>query len=272
MTNAAKARLGFIGTGTITAAIIEGLSASGEEAIVVSPRNADIAADLSFRFANVERAENNQAVLDRSEVVVLAVRPQVAQTVLGPLRFQADHRVISLIATVSLDQLRHWAAPASQIVRAVPLPSVASGDGPTAIFPPDAEVRALFNRLGSAMELSQESEFDIFAAATATMASYFAFAHSITDWMEREGIEASQARSFITQMLKGLTKTAIAAPSSSFASLAEEHQTRGGINEQLFRNLTRSGTVPGIAPGLDQVLARLRDPGPKKSRSEPIEG
>src|SRR3546814_20744005 len=57
---------------------------------------------------------------------------------------------------------------------------VARGEGPTPIFPPDKEARALFDRLGTAIELADESAFDIFTAASATMASYFAFAHSIT--------------------------------------------------------------------------------------------
>lgn len=259
MTKTTQAQLGFIGTGTISAAIIEGLSASGDEAIVVSPRNVAIATNLSSRFAHVEMARDNQVVLDGSEVVVLAIRPQVAETVLAPLSFRPDHRVISLIATVSIDRLRRWTTPALRVVRAVPLPAVASGESPTAIFPPDAEARALFDRLGGTVELPQENQFDIFTAATATMASYFAFAHSIADWMEREGIEASQARTFIAHMLRGLAETAVAAPRSSFAALADEHQTREGINEQLFRKLTHNGAIPAIPAGLDKVLARLRE-------------
>src|SRR3546814_3837197 len=66
--------------------------------------------------------------------------------------------------------------------------------GPTPIFPPDDEVRALFDRLGTAIELADESAFDIFTAASATMASYFAFAHSIAAWMQRHGTDAAQAR------------------------------------------------------------------------------
>src|SRR3546814_17344237 len=58
--------------------------------------------------------------------------------------------------------------------------------GPTPIFPPDDEVRALFDRLGTAIELADESAFDIFTAASATMARYFAFAHSIAAWSSEE--------------------------------------------------------------------------------------
>src|SRR3546814_13257058 len=85
---------------------------------------------------------------------------------------------------------------------------VARGEGPTPICPPDKEARALFDRLGTAIELADESAFDIFTAASAKMASYFAFAHSITAWMQRHGTDAAQAHRFVAQMLKGLSETA----------------------------------------------------------------
>jgi len=258
MTDSTPARLGFIGTGTIAAAIVEGLALSGEEPILLSPRNADIAARLSDRFSHVGVANDNQAVLDQSDLVILAVRPQIADSVLEDLKFRPDHRILSLIATVSLARLREWTAPAATVVRAVPLPPVARGEGPTPIFPPDKEARALFDRLGTAIELADESAFDIFTAASATMASYFAFAHSITAWMQRHGTDAAQAHRFVAQMLKGLSETAAIAPDAGFAALADEHQTRGGINEQVFRTVTRDGVIDNLDHALDDVLRRLR--------------
>src|SRR3546814_12197537 len=115
-------RLGLIGTGTVAAAIVEGLAMSGNEPILLSPRNADSAADLASRFSHVGVASDNQAVIDDSDLVILAVRPQIADAVLGPLRFRPDHRILILIATVSLARLRAWPAPAVQVVRAGPLP------------------------------------------------------------------------------------------------------------------------------------------------------
>ena len=75
--------IGFLGCGTIAAAMIEGLVTAGHDApIVVSPRSADIAAGLATRFGTVAIAEDNQAVLDRSSLVVIAVRPQIVASVL----------------------------------------------------------------------------------------------------------------------------------------------------------------------------------------------
>lgn len=250
--------IGFVGAGTIAAAMIEGLALSGNEPIIISPRNADIAADLAGRFPHVTIAADNQAVVDASDMVVLSVRPQIADEVLRPLAFRSDHHVLSLIATISLDYLREVTAPAATVTRAVPLPPVARGQGPTAVFPPDAQVKALYDRLGTAIELGDESEFDVFSAATATMSSYFAFARTVTSWMEANGVDAGKAHAFMAQMLEGLGSASPAAPERSFAQLADEYQTRGGINEQVFRAITRDGVLPDLDAALDGVLARLR--------------
>src|SRR5262245_12682027 len=106
-------KLGFVGTGAITAAIVTGLTADGAsgDTILVSPRNADIAAGLAGKFPNVTVAASNQMVLDGSDVVMLAVRPQVAAEVLSELRFRPDHHVVSLMAIIVLDKVAELVAP-----------------------------------------------------------------------------------------------------------------------------------------------------------------
>src|SRR3546814_14475518 len=89
MTDSTPARLGFIGTGPIAAAIVEGLALSGEEPILLSPPNADIAARLSDRFSHVGVANDTQAVLDQSDLVTPAVPPQHAHQVHHTLKFRS---------------------------------------------------------------------------------------------------------------------------------------------------------------------------------------
>jgi pyrroline-5-carboxylate reductase len=193
-------KLGFIGSGSIASAIVTGLRAAGNtDPIEMSPRNAEVAADLADRFENVQIAPTNQAVLDASDVVVLAVRPQIASIVLPELRFRHDHHVVSLIPTLSLDYLRSVTAPAAVVTRAVPLPSVARRQGPTAIYPPSEPIKAFFDSLGVAIELESESEFDAFTTATAVIASYFTFADVVTGWMTRHGAAAEKAQAFVSK-------------------------------------------------------------------------
>lgn len=249
--------LGFIGCGTITAAIVTGLKSCGhEEAIVVSPRNAAVAAGLARRFANVTVAATNQAVLDACDVAFLAVRPQILTAVMADLRFRPDHQVISLVALTSLAYLRTATAPAATVTRAVPMPMVARRQGPTAIYPATPAARRIFDALGSTIELTDEKRFDAFTAATALMASYFRFVDTAVKWLIAQGVGAEQADRHVRQLFFGLAGTATASE-RSLAELVDEHQTRGGINEQVRAHLEEKGMFTELANALDAVQSRL---------------
>ena len=249
-------KLGFVGTGAITAAIVTGLNSGfGEQhSIRLSPRNAKIAFDLATRFPGVSVAASNQDVLDSSDVVVLAVRPQVALSVVSELRFRPDHRVISLVPTFSLASISDLVAPATKVTRAVPLPSVADRRGSTPIYPPDRLVAELFDRLGTAIQVQSESEFDALCAATATIASYFTFADTIASWLAGHGVSGPKARDYVTRIFAGLN---VEVTERSLKSLADEHATRGGINAQLLAHLVEHHVFENLSQGLDAVLRRI---------------
>src|SRR5580698_10245509 len=146
--------LGFLGTGTISAALVHGLqSASSDIDIVVSPRNAEIARGLAERYSKVRVASDNQQVADESSTVILAIRPQIAHEVVTSLKFRPDHQIISLIPAVSLKYLQSVTAPAAEVTRAVPLPSAAYRQAPIVLYPPTPAVKELFDQVGTAIPL-----------------------------------------------------------------------------------------------------------------------
>ena len=103
-------RLGFIGTGTITRAVVIGLLRFGVsfQRISLSPRNAETAAELAALDSRVHVCGNNQEVLEASDVVCLAVIPQIAADALRELHFDSRHHVISFIARISLERVRNF--------------------------------------------------------------------------------------------------------------------------------------------------------------------
>ena len=253
--------LGFIGTGAIVEAMVTGLlqAPSPDLSVLLSPRNAETAARLAERFPEQVRiAASNQAVVDGSMLVVLAVRPQIAADVLPALQFRADHHVLSLIATVSAEKIADMVAPATKITRAVPLPSMALGAGPTIVIPPDAVVTGLFGRAGVAIEVADEHAYAALTASSAIMAAHFAAAQTIVDWLSGQGIPAEDGRRYIGQVFSGLAKTADLHAEMSFGALSVDHKTVGGINEQIEANLAEAGAYKALTAALDGVYARLR--------------
>jgi pyrroline-5-carboxylate reductase len=251
--------LGFIGTGEITSSIVKGLSSSGVRihSVRLSPRNFDIANAMASRFKNVSVASTNQDVVDHSEIVVIAVRPPVVESVLAELRFRPDHVVISLVSALSLRKLTALVLPVKRVIRAVPLPSTAQHAGPTAIYPADPAGAELFSSVGTVFPVESEHEFNAICAATATIATHFAFANRIASWLERQGVAESKARDYIARLFLGVATGAIDEPHRSFDSLASSHATSGGINEQFLKHIVECGFLTSVSDGLDAVLGRL---------------
>ena len=252
-------RIGFLGTGTITSAMVSGLCAAeaGYE-IRVSPRNAEKAGELARRFPLVTVAEGNQELVDWSETVVIAVRPQVAEAVLRELRFREEQSAISVISGFNVERLRRLIAPVTRVTRAVPLPSAAKRRCPTGIYPKDAAAEEMFGKLGAAFAAETEEAFDAFCVATATMATYFAFADEASRWLVRHGIAEKQARDYMARICSGLSMTAMEEPGKGFGELAVEHATKGGTNEQVVKHMAAGGVFERYAEGLDGIMRRVR--------------
>jgi pyrroline-5-carboxylate reductase len=258
-------RIGFIGTGAITKAIISGLLNGGaaDDTVIVSPRNAEVAARLSGCFpGRVTVAAGNQQVVDHVDVVVLAIRPQIAGEVLHQLQFRADQLVISLVAALSVEDLALMVAPATQIVRAVPLPSAAERASPTPIMPPDPVAKAIFDRTGTSIETSDVRAFAAMSAASGVMATYFAAAETAAAWLADNGLSTEAAAAYVRMLLSGLAGTAMRNPSVTFERLAQDHRTAGGLNEQFLNQMRALGFERGMVAGLGALLDRIAGPRP----------
>lgn len=246
--------LGFIGTGTITEAIVRGLKASSPagRAIVVSPRGAEVAARLAA-LPGVRVAADNQAVVDAAKILVLAVRPQVAEEVLSGLTIPAETKVLSLIAGFDHERLARLTG-ARTIIRAVPLPFVAERRDATPVFPPDPEVMALFDALGQAIPVATRKEFDLLATLSALMGSFFGIAEIAETWAAGEGL--ASARPYLGRLFANLGQVMAESP-ESLSALREGHSTKGGLNEQVFARFTAAGGDQALTGALASVLARV---------------
>jgi pyrroline-5-carboxylate reductase len=248
---------GVIGVGAIAEAIVTGLCEGVEDApgIVLSPRNADMSAALAMRYATVGVAADNQAVLDAAPVVLLCLRPQVAREALAELRFRPDHVVISAMAGISIDELNGMIAPASDVARCIPLPPVARRAGITPVHPPQAAAKALFDRVGGAVEVADIEAYDGFAVASATIAAHCEYLRTIAEWLAAYGVATEDANRYIAATFADFGGTL--SRSHDLQHLARDHATPGGLNERFWDSLTEAGVYDEVRTGLDRVLAHL---------------
>ena len=252
--------IGFIGTGAITEAVVTGLceAEAPDLSIVLSPRSLDRSRSLSERYAAVEVAYDNQQVLDRSELVFLAVRPQDADAVLSALSFRPDLKVVSFIAMMSSAEIRRQVRPAEFIGRVGPVPPVARRTGPIAMCPPNRELADFFDPIGTVIEVSDEAQLDALFSASALMAPYFELLESVSSWLRDQGVDSAQADRYTGSLFRGIAERSTQPTGQGFAELVEEHATRAGINEQLRRELIAAGFYDRVHAGLDLIQARMQ--------------
>jgi pyrroline-5-carboxylate reductase len=251
--------IGVVGVGAIAEAIVTGLCEGGTTpaSIQLSPRSAARAERLAARFPSVHVADSNGAVVERAEVVLLCVRPQDAAAALSDLAFRPRQAVISVMAGISIGALRALVAPAENLVRAIPLPAVATRAGLTAVHPPDELAIAIFDPLGGVIAVEDERAFDALSASTATIAAHLAYLDTISRWLADRNIPDADARRYVAGVFGALSETLADGEPNDFGTLADEYATPGGINEQFLAALRRAGTFDVVNRALDDVADRL---------------
>ena len=251
--------LGFIGTGGITEAIVTGLYNHGgyQEDVLVSERNQARSKQLANQFSKVSVIKDNQSIVDRSEVIVISVLPEQALPLLTTLRFDPNHRIISLPAGIRVETLVAHVDPATKIYRAIPMPPIAHGLGATPIYPPDAEVETLFARVGQVVPVKNERWFTALGASSAVMATFFAWIASNARWLESQGVPAADSARYATSVFQALATMAMKADPEELQRMSAECITPGGLNEQVLTAAQRAGVIKTIQAEIDRLMIRL---------------
>lgn len=259
-------RFGFVGTGRITTAVVEGLCTAQDPpaAVLVSPRNAEKATRLAAKFSQVEVAASNQAVIDGCDTVFLALLPQIASPVLSELRFRPDQTVVCLIAMKPIDEVRQLVKPAQKITRAVPMSPVARHLGPILFHPDDPHVFEILSEIGKPIAVSDERHLNILWALTALIAPFYALMEETARWATAAGVDRQIAGTYTASMFHAISVLAAEVPDGDFSDMLTEAMTPGGLNEQALAQIRKEGGYKAVLNALDAVIVRLGEKAPQR--------
>ncbi|MEZ5798449.1 MAG: pyrroline-5-carboxylate reductase [Paracoccaceae bacterium] len=252
-------RLGFVGTGAIAEAMVQGVKGSdlADWPVTVSPRNAAVAARLA-QLPGVTVGADNQAVVDGADIVVLSVLPGQAEQVLRPLRFRDGQTLLSLVAATPHQALQGWLDRDLAVVRATPLPFAARQACVTPVFPPEPLAMRLFDALGAAVPVTTQAQFDGYSAGSAIMGTYFGLVDTAIDWLQAQGLPRADADAYMRSVFGNLGDVLRANPQATPEELRLDHSTPGGLNQQVHDRFTAAGGGDALRGALDSVMARLR--------------
>lgn len=237
-------RLGFIGTGTIASAVVEGLAEDGHQ-ITVSERSRARSSDLAKRFGVT--VADNQGVVDASDVLFLGLLPDQATQVLPVLTFHPGQRIVSFMAGVPIDTLKPLTAHADPVAVMLPFPGIAKGGSPIIAMGQTGLIDALFAPRNSVYTVENETELAAYLCAQAVLSPAVKLVSDAASWIAPKVSDPAQAEDFL-RVLVGSSLMA-----NDLAPLLLALNTPGGYNARLRDHMDAAGTPELLINGLNSL-------------------
>tara|TARA_R110002072_G_scaffold11431_26_gene51719 strand:+ start:250 stop:1017 length:768 start_codon:yes stop_codon:yes gene_type:complete len=246
--------LGFIGVGHLADYTVRGLRRGGWRGdIFLSGRNAQVAAQLAAD-CQAQVIEDNQALADRCDILMLATRPPQALEALCGLSLRPEQTLLSVVAGLPLAALQASAGPVGTIVRALPVTSAEFSASATLLFPPDASVEDLFNHCGQAIAVDNEEQFDAGGVLSCIYAGFFPLLDQLTRDAQAAGLPAETARALVTAMAKGAATVANEDHTKTLAAITGQIATEGSYSKKVVDHLLSRHALTPWSEAFDLTL------------------
>jgi len=144
-----------------------------------------------------------------------------------------------------------------EIVRAIPLPPISLGEGPVPTCPPNKEVKAFFNKIGSTIEIKNEKVSINFWSISGMMASYYNELNTISMWLNNKGVKKLDAQKYVTKLFLALSMDAVLNSNKDLKLLVKNSQTPKGLNQQGLKEMTKKGVYKSLTSTLNSIYKRL---------------
>ena len=268
-------KISFIGGGNMAAALIGGLAGrlTAGSNIHVVDINADALARLKQQFG-VTIAQQIDAAVAASDVVVLAVKPQQMRDVAAQLKPHVGQQlVLSIAAGIRGADLSRWLGGHGAVVRTMPntpaligqgitgmaaLPGVSAGQRESA----DAIMRAV----GGTVWLDDESLIDPVTAVSGSGPAYvFYFIEAMQQAAQELGLSAEQGTQLAIATFTGAAQLAAQSP-DPVSVLRERVTSKGGTTYAALQSMEHAGVKQAIVQALHAAAARGKELGEEFGR------
>ncbi|MFO8025244.1 pyrroline-5-carboxylate reductase [Thiohalophilus sp.] len=237
-----NAMIGFIGGGNMTRSLIGGLCQSSLPPSSLHVSEPDEARRQALRDDySITVHDDNQAVVDACEVIVLAVKPQSLKSVIRDLQPGTDPNklYLTIAAGIRTDSLQQWLGGEQAIVRAMPNTPALVQSGATGLFA-NAQVsdeqkglaESIMRAVGLTLWVEEEAQMDAVTAVSGSGPAYFFL---VMEAMEQAGVKLGlpeeTARLLTLQTAFGTAKLALEIEEEP-AQLRRNVTSPGGTTEQ----------------------------------------
>ena len=262
--------LTILGAGNMGRALIGGLLRHGmrPEQITVGESQEAARTTLSREFGIASTADN-AAAIRKANLIVLAVKPQDAGSVLTPLAADLQQRrpvVLSIAAGVRVEALQSWCGAGVPVIRAMPNRPALVGAGVTGLFASaeiDASRRAMAAQImqsaGEVVWVATEEALDVVTALSGSGPAYFFL---LAEAMVKAGVDlglpVDTARRLSIATLHGAGLLAHSGD-GDLERLRAEVTSKGGTTEAALRTLNAAGFNELVARAVEAATRRGRE-------------
>jgi len=204
---------GFIGGGNMAEALIKGMVTGGRKEILVSEPRAERRKELEETYG-VSTTTSNREVIERCNIVILAVKPQHMESVIEEVSawVTAEKTIVSIAAGITLSYLS-GKLRTKRIIRVMPNTPALVQEGMSVISFDDVSaememdiVKNILTSVGSVIVLPEES-MDAVTALSGSGPAFFAlFTEATISAGEKLGLEKADATALAVQTLLGTAK------------------------------------------------------------------
>lgn len=263
-------RIGFIGAGNMAASLIGGLVAKGFAPASLSasdPNSATLAALVDHHGIN--SCPDNATVVACSDILVLAVKPQVMQTVLIDMAAAVREKrplIVSIAAGISIDSMCAWLGETLPVVRCMPNTPALVQLGASGLYANNAvspeqreQALAILAAVGIAVWLDTEEQIDAVTALSGSGPAYFfLLMEAMIAAGEQLGLNANTARALTLQTALGAAQMAMTSD-VDVAELRRRVTSPGGTTERAIAHFEQHQLRDIVSGALQSAALRSQE-------------
>jgi pyrroline-5-carboxylate reductase len=259
-------RIAILGAGKIGESLLAGLHSSGWTDVVVTTRREERAAELRDRYG-VEATTVNADAVRHADVVVIAVKPQDIDALLGELgrELSPRHTVLSVAAAIPTAVIERQIAADVPVVRAMPNAPSTVHEGIAGICAGAHAGREHLERaaevlrvVGGVVEVA-EPYMDAVTAVSGSGPAYFALlAEAMIEAGILLGLSREVSTELVVQTMFGTAKL-LRDERMHPVELREAVTSPGGTTTRAIRELEQAGVRAAFLNAINAAMERSQE-------------
>lgn len=263
-------RIGFIGAGNMATAIVNGiLTNKAKQAEMISVYDLDAQKLGLMAEKGIDTVSSCRELASKSDIVVLAVKPQNYDEVLEELKAVVDEKtvMVTIAAGISISYVRSGLSRSCPVVRVMPNTPLLLGKGATAMCRSEnisdedfEEVYQMFALSGDVAILPEEQMNAIIAVNGSSPAYIYLFAKAMVDYAEAVGIDPKTALSLVCKTFEGSAEM-LRSSGDSPETLIQKVSSKGGTTIEAMKVLNEREVPKAIFDAMAACTARAEELG-----------